>query len=372
MATPSPADLIFDPTQDAHPNRWNLALFFKTCYTENCLVRNNLFWCSGCHAVMYCGVEHQRLDRPRHKHQCKLIKPARDELAAEEAKLRAQGAVAIASWSGDHSGDGEREDPFTSPLTRGHFYGILSTRPYMRKRHDVLQATLNIRTGEAVEAALGHCMDMLQLCRGDNMGVRSQVPGLLLRLGRDQEAYDFLKWWMLDRYTYDWGDTTLPYLDLKDEDAFETIEEAWLKESHDVSHLAALTHLKIRLLLDVRMLVKEGARNPQATYEQKMAWVREDACSNILYARRDIVDLDPAGHRELAGKLDGQVTTLYRHMVRVNQHYWPALRQPERYSSALPTVYSRGSREEVILSFRHTWYMWAECPQAMELVKARS
>ncbi|KAI3326777.1 hypothetical protein HD806DRAFT_417705 [Xylariaceae sp. AK1471] len=372
MATPTPADINFDPTQDAHPNRWNLALPFNLCYVENCLVRSNLLWCSGCRAVMYCGVEHQRMDRPRHKHQCKLIKPARDELAAAEAELRAKGAAALATGSEEHSEEGEREDPFTSPLTRGRFYGIWSTRPYMQKRHTVIQATLNIRTGEAAEAALGHCMEMLQLCRGDNMGVRSQVPGLLLRLGRDQDAYDFLKWWMQDHFTYDWGDNTLPYLDLKGEDAFETVEETWLKEITDVSHLAALTLLKIRLLLDIRMLSQEGNRNPKATYEQKMAWVREDACSNILYSRRDIMDLNPAAHAELAKKLDNQVTTLYRRMIKVNKHYWPALRHPEPYSHARSTAYSPGSREEVIIAFRNTWYMWAECPQAMDLVKTRS
>ena len=64
------------------------------------------------------------------------------------------------------------------------------------------------------EAALSHLLDMLRLCRGDNMGVRDVVPGLFLQLGRDQEYYHFLKWWAATgQYVdYDWGDMDEPYL----------------------------------------------------------------------------------------------------------------------------------------------------------------
>ncbi|KAI8633651.1 hypothetical protein F5Y19DRAFT_414389 [Xylariaceae sp. FL1651] len=267
MATPTAADVLFDPTQDTHPNRWNLGLPFGLYYKERCVVRTNLLRCGGCRAVMYCGFEHQRADRPRHKNQCKVIKPALEELAAEEAKLRAKGAEALAyGWEDDAANTGnsdgndgeedEKEDPFTSSLTRGRFYYISSTRPCMQARHNLISATLNVRTGEAADIALANCLEMLQLCRGDNMGVREQVPSLFLRLDRDQEAYDFIKWWMVLPRSYVYTDNTLPFLDLKGKDAFEPPKEEWLKSRHDVSHTASLTHLKIRLLLDVRMLAK--------------------------------------------------------------------------------------------------------------------
>lgn len=74
----------------------------------------------------------------------------------------------------------------------GHFWGIHETRPYMRSRYAVVEAYLAIDTYAAVEAARSHLADMLRLCRGDNMGVRDLVPAILLRLGRDQECYDFV------------------------------------------------------------------------------------------------------------------------------------------------------------------------------------
>ncbi|KAF4997648.1 hypothetical protein FGRMN_3680 [Fusarium graminum] len=56
----------------------------------------------------------------------------------------------------------------------------------MPARFDYISAILNVRIGEAVEVALQHSLDMIRLCRADNLGVRSLIPALNLRLGRDQ------------------------------------------------------------------------------------------------------------------------------------------------------------------------------------------
>ena len=57
------------------------------------------------------------------------------------------------------------------------------------------------------EQGLAHYMELLRLCHGDNMGVRFEVPFILLSLNRDQDAYDFIKWWMTidEDGIYDWG-----------------------------------------------------------------------------------------------------------------------------------------------------------------------
>ena len=84
--------------------------------------------------------------------------------------------------------------------------GILQTHPYVRARYGVVDALLAIKTKEAVEEAHSHVMDMLRLCRGDNMGVRDLVPALYLRLNRDQPCYDFIKWYSTSGRDpdYDW------------------------------------------------------------------------------------------------------------------------------------------------------------------------
>ncbi|KAJ9144361.1 hypothetical protein NKR19_g6465 [Coniochaeta hoffmannii] len=67
----------------------------------------------------------------------------------------------------------------------------------MSARNDLMTALLNIHTGEAIDADLAHGLDMLRLCRGDNLGVRDKISALYLRLGRDQDAFDFLKWYFV-------------------------------------------------------------------------------------------------------------------------------------------------------------------------------
>ncbi|KAI1085035.1 hypothetical protein F5B20DRAFT_125245 [Whalleya microplaca] len=347
MAAPTPRDEL--------PNRMNLGLPFRSCSGPNCIVRENLLQCSGCKVVLYCGAAHQRADRPRHKTSCNIVKTTQEKLAQEEAALRAR------------PGDDEM-GPDAFENAQAQFWFWRPTRPYMQARYDLMQAILNIRTGEAVQAALGHALGMLQLSRGDNLGVRSQVPALYLRLGRDQEAYDFIKWYALVPSSYEWINPDLLYLDIHGEDAFEHFEDH-AKRLVDVSFLASMTQLKIRLLLDVMMLERYAKKpgNRNASFETKMEWVREDAISDVLYKRRDIVER--SDYTDLIADLRDQVAKLVACVNEVNEYYWPALQHPEKYSHSQPTIYTHGSPEEIILVFRHTWYSWAECAAALEIAK---
>lgn len=72
----------------------------------------------------------------------------------------------------------------------GHFWGILSTRPYMRARQGLAES-LHVmgRTDEAI----AHFQDMLRLNPDDNQGVRDILIGLLLESKRTDEAEALLK-----------------------------------------------------------------------------------------------------------------------------------------------------------------------------------
>ena len=72
---------------------------------------------------------------------------------------------------------------------RGHFWGILDTRDYMRARFAYVDALLETNTRIAVEAGVEAFEDMIQLNRSDNMGLRDWLPNLYLRLGHDQKCY---------------------------------------------------------------------------------------------------------------------------------------------------------------------------------------
>jgi len=72
----------------------------------------------------------------------------------------------------------------------GHFYGMVSTRPYMRARCGL--AHLLARQGR-LDEAVDHFQEMLRLNPDDNQGVRYTLMPLLLRRNRDVEAARLLK-----------------------------------------------------------------------------------------------------------------------------------------------------------------------------------
>ena len=98
----------------------------------------------------------------------------------QAAELFAQGVAA-----------GERalgQEPFENDA--GHFWGIISTRPYMRARLGLAQCLEHL--GQTEEAA-DHYGELLRLNPADNQGVRYLYLPLLLRLDRDTEAARYMK-----------------------------------------------------------------------------------------------------------------------------------------------------------------------------------
>ncbi|KAI3636056.1 hypothetical protein MIR68_005937 [Amoeboaphelidium protococcarum] len=56
-------------------------------------------------------------------------------------------------------------------------------------------------------------LEMLRLFRSDNVGVRSKLSAVYLTLGKEQECYDFIKWYQCYPVNgYDQGNTDLPFL----------------------------------------------------------------------------------------------------------------------------------------------------------------
>ncbi|MCJ1252107.1 hypothetical protein MMC30_009345 [Trapelia coarctata] len=167
-----------------------------------------------------------------------MVKKHRDSLEHEEQALHTS------------PGDGlfQPTDVLTSSV--GHFGGIHGSRDYMRARYGLVEATLKIKTFDAVKSALDHTSDILHLNRSDNMGVRDLVPALLLRLGRDQECYDFVKWYqtMGQDGDYDWEDMSIPFLNDINANAFGPVDYMCSSWSQ-LSHVSAIALLKIKLLL---------------------------------------------------------------------------------------------------------------------------
>jgi len=312
--------------------------------------------CQGCNVVFYCGREHQLADRGDHKRACNAVKKTQSSMVIEERILR------------DSPGD------FMTPPNlfeehAGHFWGILDTRTYMRARYALVEALLKIKTYTAVEAAHDHIMDMLRLCRGDNMGVRDLVPALKLRLGKDQECYDFCVWYATtgQEGDYDWGDLELPFLDVKNADVFEPVLKHTLHEYGELSHTVGLTLLKIRFLSIVRALRNASMLAERVSQELLDAICLQLVSGTLIAEREDIVN--SSNHMAIIRKLQGQIKMLYRAVNAQNEHFWPALLKPGRHLTARPDAFSHGSVQHMQVVPMYNYAAWAETQGAIDVVR---
>ncbi|KAL8948659.1 MAG: hypothetical protein Q9222_005170 [Ikaeria aurantiellina] len=239
----------------------------------------------------------------------------------------------------------------------------------MRARFAVVESLVEIKTYAAVEAAFDHVKDLLRLCRSDNMGVRSVLPALALRLGRDQECYDFCKWYATtgEESDYAWGDMSLPFLNVKNADVFEPVLESWTKSWADLGHTIAITLLKFRLLTDLRTV-----QNTSLIEHKLPREMLDSACSQLLSGsviaknREVISTVDQAGR---IGELEKQIRLLYRAVKKENKHLWPALLNPGAHLTARPGSYSHGSREQMQIVLRSSYDAWVETPGSLDRIQ---
>ncbi|KAJ5816652.1 hypothetical protein N7447_008885 [Penicillium robsamsonii] len=63
------------------------------------------------------------------------------------------------------------------------------------------------------------------------------------------ECYNFLKWWATtgQEHNYDWGNNTLPYLDIKNANPLEPVD-MFCDRMIDLPHMVAVTLVKIEVL----------------------------------------------------------------------------------------------------------------------------
>jgi hypothetical protein len=265
----------------------------------------------------------------------------------------------------------ENGDPFITGV--GHFWGLIHTRDYMRARYALIEAILEVNTYDAVESALDHFLDILRLCRSDNMGVRDLVPALFLRLGKDQSCYDFVKWWATtgQESNYDWGDETLPYLDVKDADLFEPAD-LFCRGYLDLSHTVSVTLLKVRLILAIKKCLQDTAvlRESGALPAELFDHIQNSLLRSLLGGKWDHTSSAQCSH--LVDTLSSQVDELYKAVKKANRHFWPALLNPDRHLKARPDAFSHGSKEEMQLVLKYSIDSWRESPGALEMIAAKS
>jgi hypothetical protein len=304
--------------------------------------------CGGCKVVYYCGQEHQSLGRDSHKGLCSKIKKARARLEAQEVALRT------------HAGD------IDTPLNAfveggegmGRFWGFKGTRPYMQARYSLVDALLKVNTVQAVMEALNHSIDMMRLNTSDNQNMKAIAPSLYLRLRRDQECYDFLKWWITAGQDPDYNG---PQFNLKDQDALEPVID-FLKAFIPLSHVVSLALLKTRMLIDIRDIsIRSRASESQGP---------QHFASSITVSK---LEFFTTGRPEvLCDWLRKLVMNLYIAISCANEHFWPALLNPGNNLTTKPNGYMRGTMEEMQVTLQECYNAWSETPGAFAVIEEMS
>ncbi len=290
-----------------------------------CKTSEKLFQCERCIVVSYCSRDHQLANMDDHKEKCHLAMMSRlavDFLAQEN----------FVEGSDDLS-------------------------EYSTAQFSLVDRLLQIKTYDAVKTAFDHTMDLLRLDPYDSPSTKIKfiAPSLFLRLGYDQQCYNFLKLHATDNVE-SWRDMKKSILELRDENVFEAVNE-FTKEDADMTHAAALMLIKIRLLKDVQWL-----QNSYFLYDDEYIFppeiidrIRKASVGKIISKRIDI--LINKDQSSLIETLEEQIHQLFEFVKQNNEYVWPGLlhKNIADYLEELPNLINLPDYEE--LEYLSQYYM---------------
>ncbi|KAK0623907.1 hypothetical protein B0T14DRAFT_191091 [Immersiella caudata] len=324
--------------------------------------------CGGCRVVYYCCRNHQLEDRPAHKEACKEIVAAKAEVEKAKRELL-----------------GQNPDIFT-PGPQNRFYGVFCssgtgpTQDYIRTLTLCSKALLLVKTQQAVVNALAINREMLRLERrgiGAAVHADQAIAPLLIRLDRDQEAYDFCAWWQSipERENADWltSDKERPMLDLHGADPLENMSQWFGEEAVSKNLIRASSVLLIlaRLFFGFRMALEIQKRSPTLTTAEVLKKTAEVFPIDIL--QRHPEWLDVAENREkLVKEIVIGANIIASSIGQYNKWYFFFLENPhEKSKRARKSIIRQstpGSPEEAEDAFDLTHDAWLATPGALDLV----
>ncbi|KAI4620737.1 uncharacterized protein J4E87_007065 [Alternaria ethzedia] len=320
----------------------------------------NLSRCSACKVVYYCSPSHQAADRPAHKTFCKRVQKATFFFEKEQAALKAY--KGITDW----------RKVFETPLE--DFWGCEQGRKYIRAGKEFVHELLRFNTKVAVEEALLWTLALMKLSPKDPLGLRCITPFLYIRTGRDQECYDFCKWWVTtgNNGGYDWQNPEASQESMKGSNVLEPVDVFQrarnsrlgvntdnMPSISDLSHLVAVTLIKIRMRWGVRAL-RMG----------KIVTFQDHATVNLVW---NTAKLRP-GHEDeelvpLTAELEDHIALLFAWTDAANRHFWPALLNPGDHLTATPEYVRTGDETEMQMVLQESYNAFMETKSAFVLLK---
>ncbi|SPO06391.1 uncharacterized protein DNG_09080 [Cephalotrichum gorgonifer] len=301
---------------------------------EACDQKCNLQRCTGCLAVYYCGRAHQASDRANHKKGCVAVRRAR-EYSEREALGVPDGAWR--SFIGD-------------------FHRFTNAQEYLSQRCSLANSLLR-HFGE----------------RGGRVAaVEHLIPSLYVSLGRDQEAYDFLKLYAYTSHALGWPRQKLPFLEPRDSDVLEDRQdEHWTDGLHgDLNHAIPLLLVKVRVLLELRA-IQSTMRAFAGTLPPEIISIvcRQLVDSTALASRPEVLRSNPDVIGGLIRKMKAQIREIYRASDRLNHEFWRFMfNEPEPQLYGMSNSSSFSTRQDAISAIIFNRPSWCSTPGALETI----
>ena len=199
-----------------------------------------LLRCGRCHLARYCNRECQKEHFSSHKSECKNVSKATKLVETCRQELEH-----MTEFMG-----GEPENAFETSV--GIFWGVIETRSYMKAREELVSVIRyiadRIETKSLWNSVLDHQLDMLRLCEDDNLGVRDNVPSVLLALNRDDDCNKFIRYWVkIDKQVAPepWPE---PWVNNTDMDRYADPMHDDDGSDIRLSHMIALLIVKLRIV----------------------------------------------------------------------------------------------------------------------------
>lgn len=324
--------------------------------------KDDLIRCTTCKVMFYCCPEHQDAHWPSHKDECNQMK------------------LHMLDTSEIERGNLDFICTFKYMLVLlSVYWGRSLSWQHLERKMKFLGDIAQINTTESVKAQLVGIMELLcgnQAEQHDDL--RDIPPALLLRLGCYQECYSLLKC-----YTFPAANPLHDYFDFGEGDVYGYLSSPNLFEpvdcflyepasdipgsSHTIAHLVFLAILKIRLVFELRKIDSTAALLRKRLPQELVDLILDNVPDHPAISAEPRA-MRYASRIELVKSLNVQTLQIYRHVDRLNVHFWGALLNPGNHLQANPPDYKPGSVEEAQLVLARTYREWVLTPGAMDYI----
>lgn len=274
-------------------------------------------------------------DKAAHRRVCRKINQARVFVNDCDAGLQGRARY---DWNED------TDSPWQWP----------SFNRYMKARSLELETLMTAESYEAYEKAWLQAREMLLLANIDQLEIDFYLPYLLLRMGKEQELYDFLKWYeshVPDQHFRDFENNNAEY---KNADFFGPVD-IFCRPYSDLNTAFTVMLLKGKILLDLQKLLDEPGRDVSQVITNRL----NDA---------SVVHHD-SQHRWLIYHTDAQIRQLFRAIKQTWPWMWSAFLRPHRHLKTDYYGWIEGTEMEVCFALQRTHKLWKLMPEVIEMFR---